>query len=138
MSTLQDTVSQYVPFLKNKPSLSRDEALRTRPIRNTFLKWEMAENGEARLFIPRRKDRLGKILCRIFHAGEFRELIMDEVGSYIWNLCDGEHTVQTIVAAACNEYKMTRRECETSIGAYLKTLGDRNLIGFQTGGRQKK
>ena len=138
MGVVYNTVSQYIPFLRKKPNLTRDQALHARPMRNPGLEWERVDGGDICLRIPRRKDAIARALCRIFHAPNYKEIALDEVGSDIWELCDGARSVDAIVAAACRKYKLTRRECETSVAAYLKMLGDRRLIGFQMGGRKKK
>ncbi len=130
MSVVYNTVSQYLPFLRKKPNLSRDQALHTRPVHNPRLEWERMEDGDVHLRIPRRKDRVAQILCYIFRAPEYKEIVLDEVGSDIWELCDGDRDVAAIVSATCQKYKLTRRECETSVATYLKMLGDRKLIGF--------
>jgi hypothetical protein len=138
MGFLYRVVSQYLPFLRKKPKLSRDQALSARPVRNPVLKWERNENGEIRLLVPLRKDRVTRVLRKLLRAPEYKEILLDEVGSDIWELCDGKHTVQSIIVATCKKYKLTRRECEASVGTYLKMLSERNLVGFQLGGRKNK
>lgn len=138
MSAIFDAVSQYIPFLRKKASVSRDQALHARPVRNPLVQWERAADDDVHLRIPRRADRVAKILCKVFRAPEYKEIVLDEVGSGVWELCDGDRTVEAIVSATSKKYKLTRRECETSVAAYLKMLGDRRLIGFQLGGRRKK
>jgi hypothetical protein len=138
MGAVYNIVSQYLPFVRKKPQLSRDQALRARPVRNPLLKWEKREDGEICLLIPRRQDLVGRALCKAFRAPQYKEIMLDEVGSDIWELCDGKRTVDGIVSVTCGKYKITRRECETSVSTYLKMLGERNLLGFQVGGRRKK
>ena len=74
----------------------------------------------------------------MFRAPAYKEIVLDEVGSDIWELCDGENGVEAVVSCMCRKYKLNRRECETSVAAYLKMLGDRRLIGFKVGGKRKK
>jgi len=138
MGVVYNVIAQYLPFVRKKPILTRDQALRARPLRNPALEWERGDEGEIRLLIPRRKDLVGRALCCILRAPEHREIILDDVGSDIWELCDGEHNLEAIVYAVSKKYKMTRRECETSVSAFLKMLGERKLLGFQVGGRQRK
>jgi hypothetical protein len=138
MGAIYEVVSRYLPFLRKRPALTREQALRTRPIRNQLLKWKKGEEQEIRLLLPRRNDRIARALCWLFRAPEYKEIVLDEVGSDIWELCDGGRGVEAIVSAIAGKYKMTRRECETSVSMYLKMLAERNLIGFQMGGRQKK
>lgn len=138
MGVVYNVVSQYLPFVRKRPTLSRDEALRARPVRNPALKWERVNDEEIRLVIPRRKDVVARTLSRVMRAPGQKEIVLDEVGSAIWDLCDGNHSLDAIISAVSKQYKMTRRECETSVSTFLKMLGDRKLLGFQTGGRRKK
>lgn len=138
MGAVYNIVSQYIPFLRKKPVLTREQALRARPVRNSMLEWRTSDDGETCLLIPRRKDFVGRVLGRMLRAPEHKEIVLDEVGSDIWDLCDGQHSVEAIVSTAAKKYKITRRECETSVGMYLKVLSERKLIGFQVGGRRKK
>ena len=138
MGAIYNAVSQFIPFVRKKPVLTRGQALGVRPMRNPVLKWERKDDGEAHLLVPSRKDLVARALCKIFRAPPHKEIVLDEVGSDIWELCDGGHSVEAIVLAMCKRYKITRRECEASVGTYLKMLGERKLIGFQVGGRRKK
>ncbi|MCL6520016.1 MAG: PqqD family protein [Armatimonadetes bacterium] len=138
MGSLYTIAAQYLPFIRKKPALSRQQALKTRPIRNPLVEWTKDELGEVSLFIPRRKDRIARILCWLFRAPEKREIVLGEVGGFVWELCDGEHSVDSIVSAITSRYKITRREAEASVGVYLKMLADRKLLGFRVGGSGKK
>lgn len=138
MGGAYDIVSRYLPFVRKTPKISRDEALRARPVRNSVLEWEKTDDGDIKLRIPARRDRVGRILSRVFRAPGYREILLDEVGSHVWELCDGDHSVESIVTATSKKYQMSRRECEVSVTTYLKMLGDRRLVGLQVGGRRKK
>ena len=138
MGVVYNVVAQYLPFVRKKPALTRDQALRARPFRNPALEWEQGDEGEIRLLIPRRKDLMGRALCWILRAPGHREIVLDDVGSDIWELCDGERSLEAIVYAVSKKYKMTLRECESSVSAFLKMLSERKLLGFQVGGRQRK
>lgn len=131
MKSVYDIVSQYVPFVRKKPVLDRGKALKACPVRHPQVRFERNEEGEVTLYLPRRRDRVGRALMWIFRATPEKEIVLDEVGSDVWELCDGVNSVDAIVGAVSRKYKITRRECETSIGAYLKTLGERNLVGLR-------
>lgn len=130
--------SRYLPFLKIAPPIDRQKVFHLRPVRNGAIEWETTSEGEAMLKIPHRKDRVGRVVSFWFRLPETRAVQLDEVGSYVWGLCDGQHTVEGIVKATCKEYKMNRREVEISVTTYLQMLAERNFIGFyQRGGNSK-
>lgn len=110
--------------------LTREQAFEARPVRNPSLKWRLNDEDNVEVIIPRRGDRVGRALGFLFYVPESRPLVLDEVGSRVWQLCDGERTVEEVVETLRDEYKLDRREVEVSLTEYLRTLGKRGMIGF--------
>lgn len=110
--------------------LTREQAMAAWPVRNPSLKTQEDDNGLVVVHLPRRKDWVGSALSFLFFVPESKPVQLDEVGSFVWRLCDGEHTVNEIVAAMTEEYKLNRREVEVSLTEYLQKLGKRGMIGF--------
>ncbi len=112
------------------PKITRQEILAAVPIRNSLIEWEINAQDEVVLKIPRRPDRVGRILHRVFVAPSFKQVVLDEVGSDVWQLCTGENNVDTIVKTLAKKYKLGRREVELSLANYLRTLAQRGYIGL--------
>ena len=112
------------------PKISRQEILAAVPVRNSLVEWETNEQDEVVLKVPRRQDRVGRVLHRVFVAPPFKQVVLDEVGSDVWQLCTGENDVDTIVKTLAKKYKLSRREVELSLANYLRTLAQRGLIGL--------
>jgi hypothetical protein len=115
---------------KRIKGLSRQEALAALPVRNEGLKTEPTGDGELMVTIPRRSDWVGGLLALVFAVPKERKVVLDRVGTEIWQLCDGRHTVQGIISALGEKHKLNRKEAEVSLTAYLRQLGRRGLIGF--------
>ena len=117
--------------LKRRPSpLTREQALEARPVRNPSLKWRLNDEDNVEVIIPRRSDRLGRVMGFLFYVPENRPIVLDEVGTRVWHLCDGERTVAEMRQTLCDEYKLSKREVEVSLTEYLRTLGKRGMLGF--------
>src|SRR5438445_8612222 len=112
------------------PKITRQEILTAVPMRNSLIEWETNNQDEVMLKIPRREDRAGRILHRVFVAPSFKQVVLDEVGSDVWQLCTGENNVDTIVKTLAKKYKLGRREVELSLANYLRTLAQRGYIGL--------
>lgn len=112
------------------PKISRQEILAAVPVRNSLVEWETNDQEEVVLKVPRRQDRVGRILHRVFVAPPFKQVVLDEVGSDVWQLCTGENDVDAIVKSLARKYKLSRREVELSLANYLRTLAQRGLIGL--------
>lgn len=115
--------------IKQAPLLTREQAMQALPVRNPSLTWSENETGEAVIVLPRRKDATGKFLGWAFFVPEAKPIALDEVGTFVWKLCDGEHSVVDIVTAMCKEYKLGRREVELSLNEYIKMLSKRGMLG---------
>jgi len=144
LSAISDTISKYVPIVGRKPKIERKEALAIVPIRHPLVKWERGDNGEVTLQVPMRDDRTARAVKAIIKAVKMakelpdaRQVGLDEVGSYVWELCDGERDINAVVLGVSKEYKLTRREAEASVTMFLQTLAKKNLIGLMSAGGKK-
>ncbi|NJK80111.1 MAG: PqqD family protein [Chloroflexaceae bacterium] len=54
--------------------------------------------------------------------------VLNNVGTLIWTLCDGGHTVREIVQQVCTEYETTPTEAERDTLAFLHELVRRRLV----------
>jgi hypothetical protein len=113
-----------------QPELTRDQALDAVPVRNPALVWRETDTGDIVITVPRREGRTWGLLAWVFAVPQTRDLTLDEIGSHVWNLCDGERSVRDLVASLVAEYRLTRREVEASLTQYLRDLGKRGMIGF--------
>lgn len=122
----------YALRLKKRPGfkVSREEVLKAIPLRNTAIKWEMDEKGEVSLVVPQKDKLWVKLVSRIFMIPSKRVVVLDEVGSFVWSMCDGKNDVEKIIRGLCDRYNLTRKEAEVSLLAFFKQLGKRGFLGF--------
>ena len=121
---------------KNKPT--RAQVLAARPLRNPGVVWEREKRNEDQpsvvvLQIPRRHDRIANLAARLLKLPEYRKVELDEIGSDVWEMCDGDTSVDALTRAVCTKYRLNRRQAETSVTAYLRQLAERRLIALRTG-----
>jgi coenzyme PQQ synthesis protein D (PqqD) len=130
---LKYTLGRYLPFLKIKPpDVDRQGALTLRPGRNALITWEKQEGGKTILVVPENKSVgwLTRMMAKWLQVPTERKVELDEVGGFVWELCDGKNTIETIVQRLSREYKMNRREAEVSVTMFLQMLHERNFIGL--------
>ncbi len=117
-----------VGLRKPAPQISRGHALTIKPIHNPNLEWSYNEEGHAVASLTRRAGWRGKLISFFLAVPEERPIALDEVGTFVWKMCDGQHTVGEIVDALQDEYNLTRREVEISLNEYLRMLAKRGMI----------
>ena len=116
---------------KSGLKFNKDDVFKSRPVRNNLIKWEeQTETKLISLTVPQKEILWVKLISKAFMLPRSRVIVLDEVGSFVWNLCDGFNNIDTIVKALSNRYKLTRKEAETSLLEYFRKLGKRGIIGF--------
>ena len=126
-------IGRHLPFLKIRPpEVDRQAAMILRPGRNSALTWERQESGETVLTVPQNEKigRITKAMAKWLQVPNERHVELDEVGGFVWELCDGHHTIESIVQKTGRHYKMNRREAEVSVTMFLQMLHEKNFIGF--------
>lgn len=112
------------------PPLDRRQVLRLYPLRNAVVRSEQKEDGVYTLIVPLPPRGLVGWLSRIFRLPREHRIELDEIGSVVWTLCDGRHSVETIVQRLVQQFKLERREAEYSLFVFLNTLSRRGFIAY--------
>jgi len=110
--------------------------LNSRPARNELIKWEKTDSGEARITVVRQDTWKIRLLSRIFYVPSERNITLDEVGTEVWQMCNGRTSVAQMIEGLRQKYKLDRKEAEVSLLSYLKTLGQKRFVGFVIEGDQ--
>lgn len=118
-------------FRKKKPekTFPREELLRLKPVRNPYLKWKKSETGEVVITLELKKTKKTKFLSKLFPTPKEKRISLDKIGTFVWDRCDGKHTVEQITKELEDEYKMMRQEAEISLTTFLQQLSKRRFIG---------
>ena len=125
---LWDVLLTKLRVRESPPAIAHNDAMQVRPIRNPALKWELNDEGKVVVILPRRSDLKGKLLAFAFPIPQSRPVVLDEVGTFVWQRCDGEHSVSQLVGGLCKEYKLNPREVQVSLIEYMRMLGRRGMI----------
>lgn len=109
--------------------VSRNELLKAKPIRNPGLEWTQDEKG-VHIEIPRKKTLWFRIFSRLLPLTRGKRILLDEQGSFIWNLCTGENSFKTIAEGLSGKYKLPISNAEAALELYFVQLSKRGLMGF--------
>lgn len=82
------------------------------------------------LFVPvAQRGLLGRTVGKFIP--DDKQVELEPVGAFVWNLCDGKRSVKSIVDALQKEYKITKVEAEASLLAFLESLLKRKYIALE-------
>jgi len=122
-------------WIAPKPQISQEELRKSKPMRNPVVTQETQDDGTLLLTAPlvlQGKGIMGTMAKRM-KAPDTKTFELEVVGAFVWELCDGKHTFDTISRKLRERFKMNRLEADASLTAFLQMLGQRRLITLKTG-----
>ena len=120
----------YALKLKKRPDMARGRIMKAFPVRNQLITWEVDEKGEASLVVPQKDKLWVRLASKLFMLPNKRVIVLDAMGTFVWQMCDGKHTIAQIIKGIQKQHQLTRKEAETSLFTFMQQLGKRNFIGF--------
>jgi len=124
--------SEWWVMRKRGLRIPREAWLKTRPVR-VFEDFRVMDDGRVVILVEEaERSVLAKIL-RILSpipTPRYRKIELDKMGSMVWLMCDGKHTVEDIVKAVMRETGFSRRNAELAVYHFLNQLATRGLIQF--------
>jgi hypothetical protein len=57
-------------------------------------------------------------------------VLLDEQGTLVWNLCDGEHQIREIAKKLSEKHNMRVPDAEAALDLYFVQLSRSGLVGF--------
>lgn len=120
---------------KIHPTMSRQESLDMVPLRNMEAESVVQNSGLVLItYEVAVKPWFGRMASKVgLWDGRpmVKQLELDEIGSYVWELFDDERTVRDIVEMFMGRYKVQRREAVLSVTEFIRMLGQRGLVGLR-------
>ena len=115
---------------KSKP-LTREASLDSLPLRNPQITTERDGNDAIVLHIPPNPTWWARMFAKALRVQDMeRKVNLDELGSFVWEQCDGKTTVRDMIRRFAERFKLNRKEAEVSIAQFLRTLAKRGFVGI--------
>ncbi len=115
--------------------ITREEALKSTPVKSAEVKEERLETGEVLLTFPVTIRPWIGSLIRQFGGDadrvQLKKLQLDELGTAVWDLMDGRRSVRRVIQGFAGKYQLHIKEAEVSVTRFLRELGRRGLIGLK-------
>jgi hypothetical protein len=101
------------------------------PVPNAAAVVERLESDQVRLTIPRRRPWfLVPPISWIIRPSATRTVVLDTLGTQVWDLCDGQRPVEQIVEAFADEHQLTFHESRVAATNYLRLLIERGALAI--------
>ncbi|CAH2214763.1 PqqD family protein [Tepidibacter aestuarii] len=107
-----------------------DNFLELVPKKTCGYKWKINENGFVQIIIPR-EGRLDKIVRFFFKTPKEMKIDLDEQGSCVWKLIDGENNIEDIGSNLKDEFGKKAEPIYERLGTYINILRNNDFIKLE-------
>jgi len=118
-----------------EPTIARTEALAMVPVKNEAVTEEAVPGGLIQLAYPLAiKPWFGRLAEKVGMWDKrpmTKTVELDEMGTFVWQRIDGQRSVKLIAQLFATHYEVQPREAELSVTAFIKTIGQRGIIGLK-------
>jgi hypothetical protein len=111
--------------------ITKKQTLATVPHITPGLDYKTNKHELIEITLHRKESRTIKTFGKLVDIPDKKALVLDDIGSFVWNYIDGKKTVYEIILQFAKDKKLHRRESEIAIIEYMKRLAKRELIYFE-------
>lgn len=125
-------------MFKKKDILAKHDALLCIPEKNRLVKETPLDSGDLILSYEAAYRpffvKIQKIIRRTTPPSRSfqRKIQLDKLGGDVWSLMDGVRNVKTIIKEFAGLHQLNYKEAEISVTLFLRSLGERGLIGLRS------
>jgi hypothetical protein len=105
-----------------------DEFLQYKPIRQAY-EWTEDKEGHVSIKVPKFTSNLGKTFCKLIRKNQIFEANMDDIGSVVWKMSTGKHTVKDILRELEKHHK-DEKDLDQRLFLFLQQMKSLNYIEF--------
>jgi len=105
--------------------------LKARPVRNAAAEVSRGDGEGPQIKVRRRKPGfLVPPLSWIIRPRLTRRLALDRIGARVWDLCDGERTMEDVVDEFSCRYGLTFHEARVAVSGYVSILVQQGALAI--------
>jgi hypothetical protein len=114
---------------KHQPTIPTvDVFLQYKPQRLDY-EWCINEKGLVHIKVPKFRSNFGKSFCKLIRKENMFTANLNELGSLVWQHCDGKKTVKQILQVLKKNYP-DEKNIDQRLFLYLQQLKNLNYIDF--------
>lgn len=100
------------------------------PVRQNGLRWDTDENGAVTLYVHN-KGLMKKITQKLFGKPEYTQVHLDENGSFVWKLIDGEKSIADMGEPVKEHFGEKAEPLYPRLAKFFQILESYGFISFK-------
>lgn len=122
----------FVATKGNGAKIPYKKYMQSKPVRNDKVDWEKLNSDVIKLYLPHKKTTVMKLLSRFIDIPDERSFRFNPMGSMVWELCDGNNTVEDIKETILKRTKSSDKDVEKRLSKFINRLVRNELVTLDT------
>ncbi|MCD1293849.1 PqqD family protein [Methanocella sp. CWC-04] len=118
----------FVTFKGSGMKIPYKKLLLSKPKRDPDIEWDKMNSDVVKLYVPYKKTHVLKVLSKFVDIPDERMFRFNPLGSLVWELCDGTHTVQEIKDIIIKRSKGNEKDIEKRLFKFINKLIKNELV----------
>ena len=115
----QNSSGKKIPYKK---------LLHARPVKNPEVEWDQLNSDVVKVYLPCKKSYVLRVLSKFIDIPDERSFRFNPLGSIVWEMCDGNNTVQDIKDSIVKRSKGNEKDVEKRLLKFINRLVKNELI----------
>lgn len=113
-----------------KKNIISENYLEKVPVRSSYLKWSQTEDGKVTLEIEN-KGFFNRLAQKLFNKPEISYVHLDEMGSFVWPLIDGETNILNLANGVKLNFGEAAEPLYERLAKFFQILESYKFISFR-------
>ncbi len=100
------------------------------PLKNSAVKLDVSDlDDTVSITVSKKKSKyLFKPISWIIKPRLEQTIKLDSIGTYVWNICDGRRTTESVIVLFLKKFELTFHESRVMVLDYIKKLVERGIL----------
>ena len=121
----------FITYKGSKAKIPYKRLLQAKPKKCENVESDGKETDTLKLYVPYKKSYVIKLLSRFMDIPDERTFRFNQMGSMVWDLCDGTHTVEEIKNTIMKRSKGDEKDIERRLIKFINKLSINDLITLE-------
>lgn len=121
----------FIAFKGTGTKIPYKKLMHARPVRNSSVEWDRMNADVIKCYMPCKKTYFMKLLGKFIDIPDERSFRFNPLGSLVWELCDGNNTVEDIKEKVLKRSKGNEKDIEKRLLKFINRLLKHDLITLE-------
>ena len=121
----------FVTLKGTRAKIPYKKLLQAKPKKSENVDWDGDGTESLKIYAPYKKSYIVRFISRFMDIPDERSFRFNQMGAMVWELCDGDHSVEEIKSIIMKRSKGDEKDIEKRLIRFINRLSANDLIKLE-------